>query len=694
METIQKILTDAINLHQAGELKQAERLYRHILEHDTDHADALHFLGLIAYQTGKNEIAINYIKKAIKLSLPNALYFLNLGNVYFVIGRFNKSEESFIKSLAIKPDYADAHYYLGRTFQVQREMDKAIHQYQETVQLNPDYPDAYFHWGNILMTIGKIEAAIKQFRQAVQFRPNFPEAHFNFGNALKIKGDLHTAISSYKEALRWNPEFTEVHCNLGNILNEMGRSMEALDSYKEALRLKPDYAEAYFNLGNTLQTLGHFEKAVPCYHDAIRNKPGFNEAYTNLSAALYELGEFDEGLNSAHKAVQLKPDNPYTLNILGNLYKQTDHYQQAKRCFQQAIQLKPDFAEPYNNLGSTYLATRELDKALSHYNKALALLPDFVEARWSRSLLYLLTENFKEGWLDYEWRWKKKDFVKIKRRYTQPQWDGTPLPDKTILIYAEQGYGDTIHFIRYVPLVKQHVKNVIVEAHKPLIKLLSSCSGIDQLISLGTAPPEFDLHIPLLSLPGIFQTDLNNIPDNNPYLSIPKGLKTDTSLVSNVKSRLKIGIVWAGNPDHKNDRNRCCPVSQFLKLQQIPEVTLFSLQKGPQKLDLHNINAQNEIVDLSHVINDFSDTAVIIKKLDLIITVDTAVAHLAGALNHPVWILLPYVPEWRWFLKRDDSPWYPSMRLFRQTQHGNWEGVFNKVIRNLSPIVKKSNYSS
>jgi len=537
---------------------------------------------------------------------------------------------------------------------------------------------------------GDLKKARQLCQKILKKNPYHPDALHLFGLIAYKNGDNQIAVNYIEKALKHNPDLPEAHYNLGNALNKLGKPMEALDCYKEAIRLNHHYAEAYFMIGITLQNLNLLEESVQCYREAINNNPEFCEAYNNLSGALREQGKLDECLGNALKAVKLQPDNPFALTSLGSIYKEMGNFQQAKSCFRRAIKLKPDMVKPYTNLGDTYLAILDFKKALYYTNKALEIQPDFANARWNRAILFLLTENFKEGWREYEWRWKTKDFTKIRRNYPQPLWDGTPQKNKTILIWAEQGFGDTIQFIRYAPLIKQRVKKVVFEVQQPLVKLISTCPGIDKVIPLGSNTQEFDIHIPLLSLPGIFDTDLKNIPCHVPYLSLPDGHKIDNSLIRKERNKLKVGIVWAGNPINKNDRNRSCPVSHFIELGECADVVLFSLQKGSQGQDLSRYRVEGKVVDLSDILNDFSDTAAALEELDLIITVDTAMAHLAGALGKQVWILLPFYPDWRWMLNRDDSPWYPSMRLFRQIKHGDWGQVFSQVKKSLLQLINEN----
>ncbi len=537
---------------------------------------------------------------------------------------------------------------------------------------------------------GDLKKAEQLCQGILRENPNHPDALNLFGIIAYRNGDNEIAVNYIEKALKHNPDLPEAHYNLGNALNKLGKPVEALDCYREAIRLNHHYAEAYFMIGITLQNLNLLEEAVQCYREAINNNLGFCEAYNNLSGALREQGKFDECLENALKAVKFQPDNPFALTSLGSIYKEMGNFQQAKQCFQRAIKLKPDMVKAYTNLGDTYLAILDFENALYYTNKAIEIQPDFIYARWNRAIIFLLTGNFKEGLSEYKWRWKTKDFVKIKRNYSQPLWNGSPNTDKTILIWAEQGLGDTIQFIRYAPLVKQRAKKVIVEVQQPLVKLISTCSGIDQVIPMGSNAQKFDIHIPLLSLPGIFNTDLRSIPCDIPYISVPDGHKIDNSLIVNKGDRLKVGIIWAGNPGHRKDRNRSCPVSHFIELGENADVVLFSLQKGPQSQDLNRYRAEGKVIDLSDIMNDFLDTAAVLEELDLVITVDTAVTHLAGALGKHVWVLLPFCPDWRWMLNRDDSPWYPTMRLFRQIKHGDWGQVFSQVTKSLLQLINKN----
>ena len=442
-------------------------------------------------------------------------------------------------------------------------------------------------------------------------------------------------------------------------LRDQGKLDEAVACYRRALELKPDYAEAHNNLGTAFKDQGKLDEAVACYRRALELKPDFAEAHNNLGIALKDQGKLDE----------------------------------AVACYRRALELKPDYAEAHNNLGNALKDQGKLDEAVACYRRALELKPDFAEAHGNQSLLSLLTGDFQRGWAEYEWRWKTKQCQ--RRDFSQPLWDGQPLEGRTILLHAEQGLGDAIQFVRYAALVKQRGGAVIVECPKPLLSLLASCAGIDRLVGRGDDLPPFDVHAPLLSLPGIFHTSLETIPADVPYLFADPGLVEHWREELGGIAGFKIGIAWRGNPEHRNDRARSIPLSCFEPLAGLPGVRLLACKKGRAWSSCKSWPDRFPITELGSRLDDFMDTAAVLMNLDLVITCDTAVAHLAGALGVPVWVALPFVPDWRWLLDRSDSPWYPTMRLFRQKKPGDWAGVFEEIKAELcaTPVPRKNKLS-
>ncbi|MGD0390491.1 MAG: tetratricopeptide repeat-containing glycosyltransferase family protein [Tepidisphaeraceae bacterium] len=429
-----------------------------------------------------------------------------------------------------------------------------------------------------------------------------------------------------------------------------GRLHEAEQLYRQVLARQPEHADAMHNLGVISFQVGRNDVAVELIRRAIVLNPNYPEAYSNLGNVLTDKGELDEAIAAYRRAIALNPNLP----------------------------------EAHNNLGNALRDKGQLEEAVPVYRQAIALSPNFAEAHKNLSLALLAQGDFQRGGEEYEWRWKCKD-LPPPRDFAQPQWDGCPLEGRTLLLHAEQGLGDAIQFIRYLPLAAQRGGEIIIECQAELQRLFQTIAGSCQIVARGQPLPAFDFHCPLLSLPRVFGTNLANVPKDVPYLH------ADAEDAGRWQHRLaehaplvKVGLAWAGNPTHKNDRNRSIKLARLAALGQMPGARFFSLQKGAAAAETKTPPAGMELVDWTAELKDFADTAALIANLDLVIAVDTAVVHLAGAMGKPVWTLLPYVPAWRWLLERQDSPWYPSMRLFRQPCIGDWDSVITRVVDALS----------
>ncbi len=506
--------------------------------------------------------------------------------------------------------------------------------------------------GAIHGMLGEFAESENCSRRAVELAPRSIGALLNLGNALMAQGKHKNAERCYRDILKIRPEDAQSHNNLGNLLKTQNKAAEAEASYRAALRYAPNYPDAHANLGMTLQDQGRLEEAMACYR----------------------------------RAIQLKPDHVEAVYNLGSVWITQENPAQAVACYEHLLRLDSVNAKCCGlcGLGIAHQTQGHVDDALACYTRAIELNPNYADAHWNRALAWLLTGNFAQGWPEYEWRWQRRQ--NPARVFAQPLWDGSPISGKTILLHAEQGFGDMIQFIRYAPLVKRLGATVIVECPPELVRLLQACEGVDRVIAHGEVPPEFDTHAPLLSLPARHKTTIETIPAVVPYLHAPDGVRPAALPDDDPTVTRRIGIVWAGRPGYTAElRNRSCPLSPFLRVAELPNIALYSLQKGPRTDDLKSQEARM-IRHFGDQLGDFADTATVIEQLDLVITIDTAVAHLAGALGKPVWVLLPFIPDWRWLLEREDSPWYPTMRLFRQRRHGDWAEVFDRVITALAGL--------
>jgi len=466
---------------------------------------------------------------------------------------------------------------------------------------------------------------------------------------------------------------------------EQGNHDDAINCYQKVIQLSHNFAEASYNLGDVMQAQGNSDVAIKYYEQAVRFKPDFLEAYNNLGNALKSKGRLEAAVQNYKQVVRIKPDLAEGYYNLGSALRLQEEYKCAIENLTIALKLKPDYAEAYNNLALTQKNQGDIDGAIKNFTRAITFKPDLAVAHWNRSFTYLLNEDFKQGFEDYEWRFKTGKWKTIyPYRYDGPRWDGSTALNKTIFIHDEQGLGDTIQFVRYMPMVKSRCGTVILETRRSLINLLQGFPGIDKLVersSDGKPPVGFDLYVPLLTLPLIFETKLETIPANVPYLHA--GPKKANYRQNRLGAGYKVGIVWAGRPQHLNDRNRSCTLKQFLPLGEIPGIRLYGLQKGESTGMAEELSRVDGLINLGDKFEDFSDTAGAIENLDLVISVDTSVAHLAGAMGKPIWVLLPFIPDWRWMMGRKDSPWYPTMRLFRQEKPGDWDSVFRRVAQEL-----------
>jgi len=534
----------AIRCHQAGQLTDAEAIYRRILSKDPNNFDALHLLGLICGQRGDTEQSIDLISRAIRL----------------------------------KPDYPVSYYNLGNIFSNKGSLDEAVAAYRQAIQLDPNFSEAYSRLGNVLQEQGRQEEAVKSHRQAAQLRPESAVAQNDLANALVANGDVDDAVATFQRALS----------------------------------LDPRNAAIYYNFGNALMARGEFAAAANCYQRAIGIGPTNSDMFNNLGASLVALGRPEEAIQSYEQAVQIRPND-----------------------------------------------------AAAHWHLATALL---------------VTGNFERGWEEFERR-IEYSAMRLNRGFSQPQWDGAPPIGKTVLLHAEGGFGDALHFVRMVPEVVSRGGKWILECQRELVSLFAQISGVARIIPRGEQLPHFDMHMPLQGLPRILKIRLENIPNTVPYLH-PPGDRVEywKSVIPN-SDTFKVGLVWAGSK-HGAHSSRTGSIDVFAPLAKVEGVTFFSLQKGEESHQTPP--AGMEWMDFTPEIGDFADCAALMANLDLIVSVDTSAAHLAGAIARPVWVLIPFACDFRWLRDRTDSPWYPTMRLFRQTPSIGW----NKVAQNIAEALR------
>lgn len=560
--------------------------------------------------------------------------------------------------------------------------------YKTILEIKSDSAEIHKNHGNSLLCLERFEEAEHAYRQALALKPDYPEAYNNLGNVLRLDMRLDEAENSFRKALALMPDSAEVHTNFGNVLMDSGRIEEAEQEFRKAIVLKPAYAMAYHNRGNALRILGRLEAAEKCFRLAISLKSDYADAYCGLGNVLHEKGYLEDAAQSFRQAIDLKPDYAEVYSNLGNVLLSLSRYYEAEQAYRQSIKINPGCAEAYNNLGYYLQDKGRMGEAEQTYLQAIAVKPDYATCQYNLSLLYLLQGRFEEGLKLHEKRLDIRNEA-VKKLQGQKRWAGEMLYGLSLLVTTEQGVGDNLMMMRFLTFFKQRgVKRLIVYCEPNLKHVFQTLSSVDEVISTDELLfiEQIDYYCSMMSLPYLFQTRLDTIPHCVPYLFAPeKKTKKWRTLLKNVIG-FKVGLVWAGNILNKNNFTRSIPLNKFSILRTINGIKLISLQKGEDASQLKYLNW--DILDWMDACDDFMDTAALIDQLDLVISVDTSVAHLAGALGKPVWLLNRYESEWRWLLDREDSPWYPSMRIFRQKERGDWDPVIRMITDELTKLTQ------
>ncbi|MBI3840042.1 MAG: tetratricopeptide repeat protein [Planctomycetia bacterium] len=692
MSTISEAIHAAVTLHQSGDLAQAEQIYRDVLKADAGHPDAWHLLGLVFFQRGDLEKASEYIRRAIQLDGGQAVFHNNLGHVYRARRQWSEAEASCRQALRLKPDLADAHNNLGAVLNDQGRFADAIVCYRQAIALKPDSAQTLGNLAGALRDQGRQEDAIEVYRQALTVDPQMLTALYDLGTLLLSRSQWDEAMRCYQRALAIKPDYAEAHCNLGCAFKEQRQYAQAVESYRRALRYRGDLAEAHFNLGVILQDQGQMAAAADCYRNAIRGKNDYAHAHNNLGTLLKLQGNLTEAIEHFERAAQSDPRFAEPHFNLGNAYAKLHRFDLAESSYRRAIELNPRYADTHNNFGNLLLLQDRCDEALVYYEAAIRCRDDFAQAHRNRSLVWLKLGNFVQGWPESEWRWRLPDAS--PQLFTQPRWEGQPFAGRTILLVAEQGLGDTIQFVRFAPLIKSRGGRVLLTCPENSHALVGTAPGVDRLVPADAGGENVDYYCPLLSLPGVLGTVVETIPSDIPYLFAEQQRIAHWREAMGHGGDFKVGITWQGNPDYVDDAYRSIPLEHFAPLADCPGVKLFSLQKGygheqmaiwADKLSIDDLGSS-----LDNGANAFVETAAVMKNLDLVIAPDTATAHLAGALGVPVWVALSLKSDWRWLREREDSPWYPTARLFRQSRLGDWAELMARIAVELRALASSS----
>lgn len=648
--SLPEALGRALAAQDAGQFIEAERLCRAILGVEPDHFDATYLLAIVQHRRGRRVGALVSYDKALVLR-PDCSGLLNdRGLALHELQRLPEALASYDAALALRSDDAVALNNRGITLAELQRFEEALTSYDKALAIQPRYAAALNNRGNVLQKLKRLDEAVVSYDKALEVQPGYVAALAHRGHVLHELACFDEALASYDAALAIQPGFAEALHGRGTVLRALRRFEDALLSYDQALSVQPDYAEALHGRGNALQSLRRFDEALASYDQAVVARPDYAEALCDRGLVLQAQNRIDDALAS----------------------------------FDDALAVRPDYVEVHNNRGNLLMDFNRPEEALASYQRAIAVRPDFAPARLGGSMCLLLLGDYEHGWREYESRWAAYP----EPVPAQPLWLGdADIGGKTILLRGEQGIGDTLQFCRYAKLVAQQGARIVLEVPREVVALLASLDPSFRIVARGDQLPEFDFHVPLLSLPLAFKTTLDTIPAEIAYLRAPAQKLALWRSRLGPRTRPRIGLVWAGNPrgGRRLDRLRSIAFDQLAPLIAAADCEFYSLQKGADAVAQLRRGAWRErIVDWTEEFNDFADTAALIENLDLVITVDTSVAHLAGALGKPFWLMNRFNTCWRWLLDRPDSPWYPTARIFRQPSYGDWDSVIANIAAELA----------
>lgn len=653
----------AVALHQRGELVQARAAYEKLLSQYPQHDGVLHCLGLLCCHVGDFQVAVSYFERAISIDCQRDAYQVDLGNALQSVGRLGDAVLAYDAALKINSKNLSAAFNKGLACQSLDLHLLAVETYDRVIEIKSDHIEAFYNRGNSKYALGWLSDAVRDFRLAISLDANYVDAHFNLGVVYQASGEFEQADLSYREVIRINPQYGQAHYNLGVLHHARGLYEEAIDCYRRVLERTPNHTQSILNQGVAFKELGDLVAALHCFDRAIKLDPRSSESFFNRALVLKQSGDLKGALGA----------------------------------YDAALSIRSNFPEAWLNKGVVMMEMRLVQDAISCYDQAIVHSPEFHEALENKGSALLTLGRYDPGWELYESRWHKKRPARANREFGSPQWSGGESIDgKTILLWAEQGLGDTLQFCRYVNEVAALGARVWLEVQAPLLRLMNGIDGADRVFASGSEIPSVDFHSSLMSLPRAFKTTLATIPNPVRYI------QPEAAAVLRWKERLgervdpRVGLVWSGGfrpaqPElWKVNERRNIPLKMFEAFGDLP-LEYVSLQKGDSaELELSTLIENQwpgpEMTNLSEQLTDFAETAALIEQLDLVISVDTSTAHLAGAMGKPIWILNRYDSCWRWMMDRVDSPWYSSARLYRQTVPGDWVKVLERVRRDLADL--------
>ncbi|MFA6989905.1 MAG: tetratricopeptide repeat protein, partial [Candidatus Gastranaerophilaceae bacterium] len=633
------------------------------------------------------EEAVTFVEKAVKIN-PTSYFYLNLGTIYMEKGDVDNAAVAFENALSLEKKDPKIFFGIAQCYKIKNDSDKAIEFYRKAIELNPSYYEALSNLANSHLGKKEVDKAIESYKAALEINQGDAEICHILGNIYLNKFLTDVALFYLEKAIRLKPHKVEYYTSYAAALKVINKKDEAVEFFQIAIELDPQNYKTYVGLGSLYIDMKKYDEAIECCQNALNLNPDDPNLLQNLAIAFEKKGDMENLINLYNKILKFNINNHKIYVTLSNVYFKMEDFDKAIEYSHKALKLKPDFAEAYLNMGNAYKYKKDIKTAINCFKRAFELNPDFADAHFNFATTQLLNGNFEKGFKEYEWRFKRNLKIHAEIKTDKPVWDGSSLENKTILVCYEQGFGDSLQFARYLPLLTKMGAKVLVKTQSTLEKLFEQSDLKAEVVKTKKLKdlPYFDTYTFFMSLPYLFKTNIDNIPFSEGYL------KADPEKVAHYKEKyfnnnnFKVGIKWQGNPD--GSKSRQVPLEAFYQLADIPNIKLYSLQKGDGIEALENVPENIEIVSLGETFNDFDDTAAAIENLDLVLCNDTSVVHLAAALGKPTWILLTYVCEWRWLLGTDTSKWYDSVRLFRQNKVDNWDNLIGRVKTELMTLSK------
>jgi tetratricopeptide (TPR) repeat protein len=681
---LEQQIVRAMQMLQQNELDESDRVIGSVLKIQPKNAQALFCKGLIAYNRGLFQDSEKCFTKAIQIQKSPSFYN-NRGSAYFALKKMVEAEADYRQALKIEPNFLDAILNLANLYALNQRMLEAVTLYDELLEKDPHHIDALFNRANTHKKLKNFEQALKDFERVTKLDPKHARAYLNQGNTFLAIEQLDEAIDSYGHAVAIIPNYFEALNARANAYFLTNKLELAMEGFKNMITLRPDNKEAYFGLGNCFNEKYLYEEGLVCFQKAVEIDPQYFDALTNLANNLRRLKRFDEAATYYGQAVLVNPESPDAYSNLGNILHDLKRTDLAIDSYAKAVELEPNNTRANYNLGNIFKELNQFEAALKQFDHVLQLSPNDVETEFARGMILLTQGNYLDGFRLYEKRWERSSAsspAKL-REYPQPMWTGKEsLENKTILIYIEQGLGDSIQFCRFIPQLASMGAKVVFEVQEPLLGMMQQVKGIDQLIPYKAKYDAFDYFCPLLSLPAALGVELEKLPMSEGYLKADKNYIEKWSARLGAKTKPRVGLICSGNPRHENDQNRS--ILLFEIFPYLPsDFEYITLQKEMRPVDREMITKYPLIQSFGDELESFDDTAALCELMDIVISVDTSVAHLTGAMGKKTWLLVPYCPDWRWLVDRKDSPWYQSMTIYRQESMKDWRSTFGRVAEDL-----------